>query len=149
MNGVTHQAPNIGTGSIVTEYPGPKSIIGEGYYSVVFVTKRDQSRLAVKLIHCPKDWRNEIGKLETEVMPLDMSARKQWKHVIWANKWFVNENLVKELKELLRPSNNDGSLLASKHKPFWASLQYHLTNTKEPRWFSCLIIAKLGARFRC
>ena len=99
MNGVTPQAPNIGTGSIVKEYPDSKSIIGEANYSVVFATKRDQSRLAVKVIHCPTDWRNEIGKLETEVMPLDMSARKQWKHVIWANKWFVNENLVKELMQ--------------------------------------------------
>ena len=140
MNGVTPQAPNIGTGSIFKEYPDSKSIIGGGNFSVVFLTRRDQSRLAVKVIHCPKDWRNQIGKLETEVMPLDMSARKQWKHVISANKWFVNEHLAKELKELLRPSSIDGRLLASPIKAFWTSLQAHLTNTNERRWFSCLII---------
>ena len=103
MNGVTPQAPKITTGSIVKEYPDSKRIIGEGRFGVVFATRRDQSRLAVKVIHCGNRWRSDIGKLETEVVALDMSARKKWKHVTSAHRAFVNDNLASELDQLLRP----------------------------------------------
>ena len=130
MNGVTPQASKIGAGSIVKEYPDGNSIVGEGSFGVVFATRQGQSRLAVKVIHCGKHWKTEIGKLETEVVPLDMSAGKKWKHVTSANRAFVNENLASEVHQLVRSSSIDGSLLASPNKTFWASLQAHLSFKK-------------------
>ena len=67
MNGVTTQAPKIGTGSIVEEYPDAKSIIGEGSFGVVFATRRGQSREAFtlptameKLIHESQEFREHF-----------------------------------------------------------------------------------------
>ena len=93
-------AERIGTGDIITAYPDDKTMLGRGSFGVVFATRKGNSRLAVKVIHCAKHWRQKMESLNTEVLPLVMSRSKAWKHVTWANKAFVHENFASDLLQL-------------------------------------------------
>ena len=99
----------IGTDSIINAYPNVKTILGGGSFGVVFATRLGNSRLAVKVVHCGKQWRAQVERLQTEVMPLTMSARKAWKHVSWANRAFVHENLASDLSQLIKKVATTGA----------------------------------------
>ena len=123
---------SIGPDSIISTYPNAKSLLGGGSFGVVFATKQDDSRVAIKLVHVARKWQEQRESLAIEVMPLTLSAREQWKHVCWANKAFVHENLAMDLAQLLKESSLDGSPSASTNKKFWASLKDDLTENKKP-----------------
>ena len=108
----------IGTDSVIISYPERKVILGQGSFGVVFATRLGRARLAVKIVHCGKHWRRHHEKLETEVMPLTMSARNCWKHVTSANRAFVHENRASDLAQLLKNGNIDGSPFAPSKRTF-------------------------------
>ena len=113
-------------------YSGFKTLLGDGSYGVVFATRVADKRVAVKVVHCPKQWRLHIEKLEREVIPLSISANKSWKNVVWANHAFVHENFASDIKQRSKAAApSDGSTFApSPQHLFWKSLGDKLTGKK-------------------
>ena len=101
---------DIETDNVIKAYPHSKTILGQGSFGVVFATRLEGSRVAVKICHCGKrgHTEEEKAKPETEVTPLTMSARNGWKRVTSANKAFVHENCATDLAQLLN-STIDGT----------------------------------------
>ena len=117
--------------SCFTSYPNDKSILGKGSFGIVFATRRDDVRVAVKVIPASKNWKTttEIKRMESEVRPMIDSKRLKWKHVIWAYRAFVHEQLITEVRNLSKPASADGSLSASTSEVlFWRLASEHLLN---------------------
>ena len=129
----------IGTDSVIISYPERKVILGQGSFGVVFATRLGRARLAVKIVHCGKHWRRHHEKLETEVMPLTMSARNGWKHVTSANKAFVHENCATDLAQLLNSTIDGTPSGPPSYRRFWTDLEHELSSKKHP-WRHCLVI---------
>ena len=107
---------------------------------VFATTLKSGARVAVKVVHVPKHWQQQLKPLEKEVVPFTMSARRQWQHVSWATRAFVNENLHSQLTQIMSHPRSDGSPSASSAGSFWRDLYDDLGNKDKKKWNHCLVI---------
>ena len=122
----------ITVGSIL-DYEDDKVLLGSGSFGVVYGTRKGGERVAVKVVHIPRQWRRSIAMLEREVIPLHISALYGWKHVNSCKRAFVHENLCSDLDDIKTGKGNrdrSTSALSIANDRFWAMLLEKMTSMK-------------------